>query len=93
MATIEGAKALGLQDQIGSIEIGKKADLVFCKINEVRSIPFENIYSKVVYSTNSSAVQYVMIDGKWILKNRELSAYDINEVVLKTNQEVTNFIH
>jgi hypothetical protein len=34
-----------------------------------------------------------MIDGKWILKNRELSAYDINEVVLKTNQEVTNFIH
>ena len=93
MATIEGAKALGLQDQIGSIEIGKKADLVFCKINEVRSIPFENIYSKVVYSTNSSAVQYVMIDGKWILKNRELSAYDINEVILKTNQEVKNFIH
>jgi cytosine/adenosine deaminase-related metal-dependent hydrolase len=93
MATIEGAKALGLQDQIGSIEVGKKADLVFCNLNEVRSIPFENIYSKVVYSTNSSGVSHLMIDGKWIVRNRELSAYDINDVILRANQEVKNFIH
>jgi cytosine/adenosine deaminase-related metal-dependent hydrolase len=93
MATIEGAKALGLHDQIGSIEIGKKADLVFCKLNDVHSIPFENIYSKVVYSTNSSDVHHLMIDGKWIMQNRKLSAYDINDIILKSQQEVQKFRH
>ena len=93
MATIEGAKALGLENQIGSIEIGKKADLVFCKLNDLRSIPFENIYSKVVYSTNSSSVNHLMIDGKWVMQDRTLSAYDINEIILNSNQEVKNFIH
>jgi cytosine/adenosine deaminase-related metal-dependent hydrolase len=93
MATIEGAKALGLQDQIGSIEVGKKADLVFCKLSEVCSIPFENIYSKVVYSTNSSAISHLMIDGQWIVRNGELSPYDINDVILKANQEIKNFIY
>jgi len=93
MATIEGAKALGLESQIGSIEVGKKADLVFCKLNDLRSIPFENIYSKVVYSTNSSGVVHSMIDGKWVIKDRTLSAYDINKIILKSNQEIQNFIH
>jgi cytosine/adenosine deaminase-related metal-dependent hydrolase len=93
MAKIEGAKALGLQDQIGSIEIGKKADLAFCKINDLRSIPFENIYSKVVYSTNSSGVDHLMIDGKWIMQDRSLSAYDIKDIIRKSNREVEKFIH
>jgi len=93
MATIEGARALGLENQIGSIEIGKRADLVFCKLNELRSIPFENIYSKVVYSTNSSGVNHLMIDGKWVMQNRKLSAYDINDIILRANLEVKNFIH
>ena len=72
MATIEGAKALGLEREIGSIETGKKADLVFCKINDLRSIPFENIYSKVVYSTNSSGVNHLMINGEWIVQDKQL---------------------
>jgi cytosine/adenosine deaminase-related metal-dependent hydrolase len=93
MATIEGAKALGLENEIGSIEIGKKADLVFCKLNDLRSIPFENIYSKVVYSTNSSAVDHLMIDGEWIVRDKQLSAYDINKIILDSNQEIQNFIH
>ena len=93
MATIEGARALGLQDEIGSIEVGKKADLVFCRLNEVRSIPFENIYSKVVYSTNSSSVNHLMIDGNWVMKNRKLAAYNVDEIVSQANQHVLNFIH
>jgi 5-methylthioadenosine/S-adenosylhomocysteine deaminase len=93
MATIDGARALGLESQIGSIEVGKKADLVFCKINELRSIPFENIYSKVVYSTNSSGVIHSMIDGKWVMQDRTLSAYDINKIILNSNKEIQNFIH
>jgi cytosine/adenosine deaminase-related metal-dependent hydrolase len=93
MATIEGARALGLESQIGSIEVGKKADLVFCKLNEIRSIPFENIYSKVVYSTNSSNVNHLMIDGKWIVQDKKLSTYDINEIILNSIQEIQNFRH
>ena len=93
MATIEGAKALGMQNQIGSIEVGKKADLVFCKLNDLRSIPFENIYSKVVYSTNSSGVSHLMIDGKWVMQNQKLTAYDINDVIQRSTQELHNFIY
>jgi cytosine/adenosine deaminase-related metal-dependent hydrolase len=93
MATIDAARALGIQDMTGSIEIGKKADLVFCKINDLRSIPFENIYSKVVYSTNSSGVSHVMIDGNWVMQNKKLMAYDIDEVAQEANQELKNFIH
>lgn len=93
LATIEGAKALGLQDQIGSIEIGKKADLAFCKLNELRSIPFENIYSKVVYSTNSAGVRHLMIDGNWIMCNRQITDYDIEDIILRSNLEVQKFIH
>jgi cytosine/adenosine deaminase-related metal-dependent hydrolase len=93
MATIEGARALGLEDQIGSIEKGKKADLVFCKLNDLRSIPFENIYSKVVYSTNSSNVDHLMIDGEWVVQDKNLSAYDKNEIILNSNREIQNFIH
>jgi cytosine/adenosine deaminase-related metal-dependent hydrolase len=93
MATIEGAKALGLESEIGSIEKGKKADLAFCKLNDLRSIPFENIYSKVVYSTNSSGVVHLMIDGRWVMQDGNLSAYDINDVILRSTQEIQNFKH
>jgi cytosine/adenosine deaminase-related metal-dependent hydrolase len=93
LATIEGAKALGLQSQIGSIETGKKADLVFCQLYDVHSIPFENIYSKVVYSTKSSDVKHLMIDGRWIIQNRRLITYDIDEIIRSSKQALTNFKH
>ncbi len=93
MATIEGAKALGLQNQIGSIEKGKKADLVFCRLDAVHSIPFENIYSKVVYSTKSSDVNHLMIDGHWVMQDRQLTTFDVGEIILKSKEELKNFIH
>ena len=88
MATIEGAKALGLENEIGSIEIGKKADLTFCKLNDLRSIPFENIYSKVVYSTNSSGVIHLMIDGKWVMQNRCLIYDDQESIITQANEQI-----
>ena len=80
--TIWAAYANFEENEKGSIEVGKKADLVFCTLNDLRSIPFENIYSKVVYSTNSSGVNHLMIDGKWVMQNRTMSGYDINEIIL-----------
>lgn len=68
LATIEGAKALHLQDEIGSIEPGKKADLVFLDLDNP-FMPFVNsnkqIYSSIVYSAGRENVHSVMVDGEW----------------------------
>ena len=76
MATLNGAAALRMDTQIGSLEAGKRADLTFIKNNQVHSIPFDNIYSKLVYSTQASDVEQVMVDGKWVMKNRKLITID-----------------
>lgn len=91
MATIEGARALGIGDQIGSIEEEKKADLAFCKINQFDTIPFENIYSKVVYSTNSSGIDHLMIDGQWAMRNRQPVNYNIDTIVSEANIKIQSF--
>lgn len=83
MATINGARTLGLQDEIGSLEAGKRADLTFIKINQVHAIPFDNIYSKIVYSTHASDVTHVLVDGKWVLRDRILLTIDEDALVEK----------
>ncbi|MHB2148964.1 5'-deoxyadenosine deaminase [Calditrichota bacterium LG25] len=83
LATIEGARALGLDEQIGSLEVGKKADLVFIKRNQVHSIPDENIYAKLIFSTNEADVLHVMVDGRWVMKERELLTINEEELVSK----------
>lgn len=87
MATINGARTLGLDKSIGSIEVGKKADLTFIKNNQVHAIPFDNIYSKLVYSTQSADVAHVLVDGNWVLKDRHLTTIDQQKVV----ESVQNF--
>ena len=88
LATINGAEALGLKAEIGSIETGKKADLTFIKLNQVHSIPFDNIYSKLVYSTHSEDVSHVMIDGEWILRNRKVLTIDEKNIYENTEKAV-----
>jgi cytosine/adenosine deaminase-related metal-dependent hydrolase len=83
LANIEGAKALHLEDEIGSIEIGKKADLVLMDLNtQVNSVldNDEQVYSNLVYSSNANNVRSVMIDGKWIITNGESLIYEKNEL-------------
>jgi 5-methylthioadenosine/S-adenosylhomocysteine deaminase len=86
MATIEGARALGIADITGSLEIGKKADITFIRNDRIPSIPFENVYSKLVYSTSSAAVEHVIIDGAWVLKNRVPLRYSIGDIIGEVNQ-------
>ena len=76
LATIDGARALGMEHEIGSIEPNKKADLVFIKRNQVHSIPDENIYAKLIYATQAEDVKHVMIDGKWVMRDRQLLTID-----------------
>lgn len=81
MATIRGARALHLENLIGSIEAGKRADVVIVDANELHQTPFYNVYSSLVYATKAEDVRTVIIDGKIIMLNRSLLT--LNENVIK----------
>ena len=83
MATIEGARVLNLDHEIGTVEVGKKADLIFINTNKTHLYPENDLCTNLVYSANGSDVDTVMIDGKIIMQNRKLLT--INEKHVKKN--------
>ncbi len=80
MATLNGARALGLDDQIGSIEKDKFADLIAIKIDNIESVPLYNPISHAVYSSNRQQVSDVWVAGRQIMKDHSLLTLDINEL-------------
>lgn len=72
MATIEGAKVLGLEDEIGTLEVGKKADMIFIKTDKIHLCPDNDVCTNIVYSANGADVDTVMIDGQLIMQNRKM---------------------
>jgi 5-methylthioadenosine/S-adenosylhomocysteine deaminase len=88
MATIEGAKALGLEREIGTLEPGKRADVMIVNLDALHSAPQANDpVSAVVYSAQSSDVQSVVIDGQLVMRDRELLTLDEKSVLQDANQE------
>ena len=81
MATINGAKVLGMENEIGSIEPGKKADIIFIKTDEVHFCPPNDVCNNLVYSSNGADVEDVMIDGKLIMQNRKMVDIDEKQVM------------
>lgn len=81
LATIRGAEALHLEAEIGSLEVGKRADLLMIHRDSMNQIPLYNIYSDLVYATKASDVESVMINGRLVMQNRRLLT--LNEVVIK----------
>jgi 5-methylthioadenosine/S-adenosylhomocysteine deaminase len=95
IATIEGAKALHLGNEVGSIEIGKKADLVLIDLDSYSnsfSDLDESIYSDIVFSSTTENVRSVMVDGRWIVKERESSVYDQREIISKGKEELKKLL-
>ncbi|HHW11947.1 MAG TPA: amidohydrolase [Firmicutes bacterium] len=80
MATIDGARALGLGDQIGSLEPGKKADLIMIDLEQNHLTPCFNPASLLVYSARGSDVAAVMVNGKWLVKEGRILAGDEEKV-------------
>ena len=76
MATIEGAKVLGLQDEIGTIEVGKKADMIIIDTKGLRFTPMNDIATTLVYSANGSDVLTTIVDGKVLMENRKFLVSD-----------------
>lgn len=91
MATINGAKALGLDDRIGSLEIGKKADFVAIDVRGIHSQPWYNAVSAIVYTATGRDVDVVVVDGCMLVKDGELLTIDETKIVeeaKKRSQEV-----
>lgn len=86
LATIRGAEALHLQKEIGSIEIGKRADLVVVERDALNQIPLYNIYSDLVYATKASDVETVIISGRIVMRNRRLLT--LNEKAIKDSARI-----
>ena len=82
LATINGAKAFGLDDKIGSIEVGKKADIIVLDYNDIAVFPTANVFSQIVHNTRNYHVITSVINGKVIMQDRKL-LLDIDEEKLK----------
>jgi len=87
MATIDGAKALGLDAEVGSIEVGKRADLAIIRLDQLHSTPVEDVVSAVVYSAQPNDVDTVLIDGEFVLRERKLLTIDEKETLSSARSE------
>jgi 5-methylthioadenosine/S-adenosylhomocysteine deaminase len=85
MATIRGARALHLGDRIGSLEVGKLADIVIADIDGLHQTPMYNIYSHLVYATKASDVRTVIINGRPVMTDRRLLTLNENAIKKDAN--------
>lgn len=81
MATVNGAQALGLGDITGSLEVGKSADLIVVNMNASNMQPVYDEYSAVVYAMNSKNIRSSMVNGEWIMRNREVLHIDKEQAI------------
>ncbi len=86
MATINGARALGLEQEIGSLEVGKKADLVVIDLNRLHTTPSPNPISSLVYAATGAEVDTVVVDGRIVVEHGQLLTMDENEVMEQAHQ-------
>ncbi|MBT8125227.1 MAG: amidohydrolase family protein, partial [Gammaproteobacteria bacterium] len=92
-ATINAAIALGVDQDTGSLEIGKSADLTIIDVNTLEAQPMYDPVGHVVYATQRNQVSDVWVAGKQLLSNRKLLTLDENEILAKTkewNQKIKN---
>ncbi|MBE6689461.1 MAG: amidohydrolase [Ruminococcaceae bacterium] len=91
-ATRNGARALGMENMLGVIKEGACADLIFLDLNSPSLFPNNNILSSLCYSANGSEVESVMIDGKFVMKNREFVTVDKEYVIHELHKAVEEFL-
>lgn len=87
MATIDGARALGLDGEIGSLEAGKRADVIVVDLNRPHSSPGRDVVSALVYSAQSSDVTTTIIDGQIVMREGKLLTLDEESVIAEAKRE------
>ena len=91
MGTINGAEALGLSDETGSIEVGKKADIILIDKNSANMVPDSTtLTSNVIYSANGSNVDTTICNGKILMENKKLTVLDEQEIYEKAREAIKN---
>jgi 5-methylthioadenosine/S-adenosylhomocysteine deaminase len=86
MATIDGARALHMEKEIGSLEAGKKADLILISLNEPNAVPMYDVYAQIAYSLKGSDVETVVIGGRVVMRERKLLTVDETAVLEKARE-------
>ena len=96
LATIQGAKAMGVEREIGSLEIGKRADIILVDAKAPNMNPVygqETIVSDLVYSASAANVDTTIVDGHVLMENRQVKSIDVEEIVAKTRELATQLVH
>jgi 5-methylthioadenosine/S-adenosylhomocysteine deaminase len=86
MATINGARALGLEHRIGSLEVGKQADLIAVDLRGPETQPLYHPLSQLVYACNGSQVSHSWIAGELVMAQRELTRIDLGELAQRIHR-------
>jgi 5-methylthioadenosine/S-adenosylhomocysteine deaminase len=92
MATIDGARALGLEKQVGSLEIGKKADIILIDFEKPHLTPQHNLYANIVYSARGSDVDTVIVDGKILMEKRKVRTAKEKEVMERAQRTASSLV-
>jgi 5-methylthioadenosine/S-adenosylhomocysteine deaminase len=90
MATIEGARALGLSHETGSLETGKKADIIVIDTRKPHLTPMYNPFSHLVYAARGQDVSHTVINGRLVMENRRLLTLDLKEVMARATEKATD---
>jgi 5-methylthioadenosine/S-adenosylhomocysteine deaminase len=94
MATIGGAKAVGMENEIGSLEVGKKADVVILNLNDFHLYPSSEVdtISRIVYSSTRADVESTIINGKLVMENRLMKTMDKQIVLKEVNKSIKRLL-
>ena len=86
MATLEAARVLGLDDRLGSLEVGKRGDIIILDLDVPHMVPMYNVTSHLVYAAHSSDVRTVIIDGRVVMRDRELLTLDEGDIFARARE-------
>lgn len=95
LATIEGARALGMQSEIGSIEVGKRADMILVRTGVPNMAPIHGkntIVSDLVYSASSGNVDTTIVDGQVLMRDRLIESLSVREILSKAQEAASLLI-
>jgi 5-methylthioadenosine/S-adenosylhomocysteine deaminase len=87
MATLDGARALGIADETGSLEAGKLADITVLDLQRLHLTPCPDVVSTIVYAAEASDVRTVLIDGRVVLRDRVLTTLDEGQVLAEAGEQ------
>ncbi|SCG83933.1 5-methylthioadenosine/S-adenosylhomocysteine deaminase [Proteiniborus sp. DW1] len=86
MATLNGARALGIEKEVGTLEVGKKADIIMLDLNKPHFYPRYNLVASLAYSAQASDVETVIVNGKVLMENYELKTIDLEKVMFNAER-------